>query len=133
MGRLLEAEPAHGLAADGRIGGWDPAHDRLVPRAPRQAMRLLGTVAGAGSLVGGSGCAGDGADRPRRVGTATCHPPGPPAPTLGRVATATVTVPGQPYSVVATRSGRWSFASLPDAIAVMRDDGFAPRLVRTIP
>jgi DNA-binding beta-propeller fold protein YncE len=43
-----------------------------------------------------------------------------------------MSVPGQPYSVVSTRNGKWSFASLPRAIAVINDN-FPPSLVRVIP
>jgi DNA-binding beta-propeller fold protein YncE len=52
---------------------------------------------------------------------------------LGRVRTAMVPLPGQPFGVVTTADGRWSFVSLPGKIAVMSDRAFAPRLVRLIP
>jgi DNA-binding beta-propeller fold protein YncE len=86
----------------------------------------------AGSVLLIAGCSGGGSDHARRVGTPACLSPGPAAPPLAHVPTATVAIPGQPYSVVASRDGRWSFASLPDAIALMSNRDFAPRLVRVI-
>jgi DNA-binding beta-propeller fold protein YncE len=42
-------------------------------------------------------------------------------------------MPGQPFDVVTTRDGRWSFVSLPDRIGVVSLRAFAPKLVRAIP
>jgi DNA-binding beta-propeller fold protein YncE len=92
--------------------------------------RLLGV---AGSIVLIAGCSGGGSDRARRVGTPACLSPGPEASPLAHVPTASTSAPGQPYSVVSTRNGKWSFASLPRAIAVINTDSFTPSLVRVIP
>jgi DNA-binding beta-propeller fold protein YncE len=96
-------------------------------------MSLRARLGVAGSVVLIAGCSGGGSDRAHRVGTPTCLSRGPAASPLAGVPTASTSVPGQTYSVVSTRSGKWSFASLPGAIAVINDDAFPPSLVRVIP
>jgi DNA-binding beta-propeller fold protein YncE len=56
-------------------------------------------------------------------------------PSLGRVRTALLRLPGLPDGVSASPDGRWVFSSLqgvPGRIAVSSDQSFAPRLVRTV-
>lgn len=60
--------------------------------------------------------------------TATAH-----ARSLGTAGTSLESVPGNPFGVVVTSDGRWSFVSLVNSIAVLRSGGqAAPSLIRTI-
>jgi DNA-binding beta-propeller fold protein YncE len=60
--------------------------------------------------------------------TATAH-----GRALGTAATSLESVPGNPFGVVVTSDGRWSFVSLGISIAVLRSGGqAAPALIRTI-
>jgi DNA-binding beta-propeller fold protein YncE len=95
-------------------------------------MNLRALLGIAGSILLLAGCRG-GSDRAVRVGAPACLSRGPAALPLAGVGRSAVAVPGQPYSVVSTRTGAWSFASLAGAIAVISDNSFAPRLVRVIP
>jgi DNA-binding beta-propeller fold protein YncE len=57
-----------------------------------------------------------------------------PARALGAAGTSLEHVPGNPFAVVVTSDGRWSFVSLVNSIAVLRSGGqSAPSLIRTIP
>lgn len=42
-------------------------------------------------------------------------------------------MPGDPFAIVTTHDGRWSFASLGPRIGLFSDDSFVPRLVRQFP
>lgn len=56
-----------------------------------------------------------------------------PARALGAAGTSLEHVPGNPFAVVATSDGHWSFVSLVNSIAVLRSGGqSAPSLIRTI-
>jgi len=60
--------------------------------------------------------------------TATAH-----ARSLGKAGTSLESVPGNPFGVVVTSDGRWSFVSLVNSVAVLRSGGQAvPSLIRTI-
>jgi hypothetical protein len=57
-----------------------------------------------------------------------------PARAPGAAGTSLEHVPGNPFAVVVTSDGRWSFVSLVNSIAVLRSGGqSAPSLIRTIP
>jgi DNA-binding beta-propeller fold protein YncE len=68
--------------------------------------------------------------------TTTAH-----ARSLGKAGTSLESVPGNPFGVVVTPDGRWSFVSLVTSVAVLRSGGKAtpsliratPSLIRTIP
>lgn len=53
---------------------------------------------------------------------------------LAKVHRATVALPGKPYAVVGTPDGQWTFVTLGQSLAVMRNgSSLVPSLVRTIP
>lgn len=91
--------------------------------------------------VGLSSCGGGSAAfvRSKKAGQASSslQPPGCTTavsigPALDRVRIRMVHLPGEPFGIVTTRDERWSFLSLGNRIAVMRDRGGVPRLVRLI-
>jgi DNA-binding beta-propeller fold protein YncE len=53
-------------------------------------------------------------------------------PRLDRVRTSLVGLPGNPFGVVTTADGRWSFVSLGDKVAIMSNQRFAPTLARLV-
>lgn len=62
-----------------------------------------------------------------------CTPALPSQPLLARVGTTMVPVSGNPFGVVSTEDGRWSFVStLSGEVAVLADRGRRPRVVREI-
>ena len=91
----------------------------------------------AGGLCGLCGCGTPGlsANGPQgtqvRAGSA-CDTAVAPAPVLGAVSRATVPVPGNPFSVVATADGRWSFVTLNNAVEVLSNRSPAPVAVRQV-
>jgi DNA-binding beta-propeller fold protein YncE len=96
-------------------------------------MRRLAVVAASAPLALLGACAGSVPNPSRALLTSVCPPPAASALALTRVRTASVPVPGNPSSVVVSSAGRWSFVTLPGAVAVMSNAGFAPRLVRLVP
>jgi DNA-binding beta-propeller fold protein YncE len=54
------------------------------------------------------------------------------APELSHVHTAMAPIAGNPFGVVTTRDGHWSFVSTGAQVLVMSNIGFAPKLVRMI-
>jgi DNA-binding beta-propeller fold protein YncE len=66
-------------------------------------------------------------------GAPGCSTATAPARTLADVPTADVALPGAPFGIVTTGHGGWSFAALANGkIAVLRNAGFAPSLVRVV-
>ncbi len=73
-----------------------------LPRAG--SRRLVGTASGCGQA-------------------ASATRPWPPLPALRAVPRAAVPVPGNPFGVVATTDGRWSFVTLNSAVNACGEDG----------
>lgn len=84
-----------------------------------------------------SGCGGSGRQAPRGGVPSPSVAPCPTAtatevPLVG-VRAATVSVPGQPASVLVTRDGRWSFVSSATAIVVLANGSLAPSVIARVP
>jgi hypothetical protein len=91
----------------------------------------------AGGLCGLCGCGTQGPSANGPHGTqvpagSSCDTAVAPAPVLGVVSRATVPVPGNPFSVVATAGGRWSFVTLNSAVEVLSNRSPAPGAVRQV-
>lgn len=81
---------------------------------------------------GSSSPAAAGVTRPQAV--PGCSTATAPARAPGAAGISLEHVPGNPFAVVVTSDGRWSFVSLVNSIAVLRSGGqSAPSLIRTIP
>ncbi len=110
---------------------------RLRGRARRGGALLLAVAA----LVAIAGCGGSAT---HTSAAPRAHPQGPAVaagcstavayePALNSVRTAMVPVRGNPFGVVSTRDGRWSFLDeARGSVAVLSDASFAPRLLRTL-
>jgi DNA-binding beta-propeller fold protein YncE len=106
-------------------------------------VRRLGVAAGLclALVVIAAGCS-SGSPRPARPGLGALRAGAPrlrgcsAATSVGSrldgVRTSMVALTGSPFGVVTTADGRWSFVSSADKVAVMSDQGFAPRLVRSV-
>jgi DNA-binding beta-propeller fold protein YncE len=88
-------------------------------------MIILGACSSSGSGLrpeGGS----------RRLAFSSCTTKTAPALALSGVRNEFRSVPGDPFGVVTTPDGRWSFVSLGGSIGLFSDGTFLPRLVREI-
>ncbi len=95
------------------------------------AMRLLAVSAliGASTLL--AGCGGSHAARhATRAATAPCASRAAVVPALAHVRTAMAPLPAPPYAIVSGR--RYTFVSAAGEVEVLRNRGFAPRVVRRI-
>ena len=96
-----------------------------------------GLLLAVGGLCGVCGCGtpGPSVNGPQgtqvRAGSA-CDTAVAPAPVLGAVPRATVPVPGNPFSVVATADGRWSFVTLNSGVEVLFNRSQAPVPARQV-
>jgi hypothetical protein len=86
-------------------------------------------VGGCGSSPAGSATGGSG----RRLAFPPCTTTMAAAPAPSAARNQFRSVPGNPFGVVTTLDGRWSFVSLGDSIGVLSNRAFLPQLVREIP
>jgi DNA-binding beta-propeller fold protein YncE len=99
------------------------------------AMRALTVPAliGATTLLAGCGGSHAGATATRTAttaATAPCASRAAAVPALAHVRTAMAPLPAAPYAIVSRR--RYSFVSAPGQVDVLRNSGFAPRVVRRV-
>jgi DNA-binding beta-propeller fold protein YncE len=94
-----------------------------------RAGLVLLLVAGGLCGCGTSAAAGHGS---RMRAGSVCDVAVAAAPVLGAVSRAAVPVPGNPFAVVATADGRWSFVTLNGAVEVLSNRSLAPAAGRQV-
>jgi DNA-binding beta-propeller fold protein YncE len=121
------AESDRGPCARPRTGHARTWHASI---GPMRALAVVGLI-GVAMLL--AACGGSSPHVPTRSAAATSGTPSCPsrataAPSLTRVRTQMMALPGAPYAIVSTE--RWSFVSTAGEVDVLRNGRFAPRLVR---